>query len=152
MSVLSKIFGKKKEFKAFCDVSKEPVENGFGYLLTTSQVVESKRYWDNIMTDPEMMSYTINHFTKKDPTATQIRNMVFEKYSTIEKPWIVSDTYIKWFDVDKTEARDLAKRWWDSKGGFAPENTGKAEDILPNDKFTEMKTYAVLEAGREALA
>ncbi|MDH5382791.1 MAG: hypothetical protein OEW75_18190, partial [Cyclobacteriaceae bacterium] len=83
MSVLSKIFGKKKEFKAFCDVSKEPVENGFGYLLTTSQVVESKRYWDNIMTDPEMMSYTINHFTKKDPTATQIRNMVFEKYSTI---------------------------------------------------------------------
>ncbi|MEM8569018.1 MAG: hypothetical protein AAGF85_21340, partial [Bacteroidota bacterium] len=95
MSFINNLFGKKKkQFKASCDISKEPVEKGYGYLLTTSQVVSSKKFWDNIMTEPETMSYTVSHFKGNDEMATKMRFMIFEKYSTVEKAWIVSDSYI----------------------------------------------------------
>ena len=152
MSVLERIFGKKKSsFKAFCQVSREPVEKGYGYLLTTAQVVSSKKYWDNIMTEPETMAYTVNHFRNGDKMATQIRNMIFEKYSTIETPWIVSDSYIKWFDVNEEEARAYALNWWEKDGKYTPENTGTAEETLKPDVFQEIRQYAVMEAGKEAV-
>ena len=152
MSVLSKLFGKKKkEFKAQCHVSKEPVEKGFGYLLTTAEVVKSKKYWDNIMTDPEMMSYTINHFTKSDNMATQIRKMAFEKYAEKNEPWIVSDSYIGWFDVDQNKAKEEAKKWWESEGQFEPLNSGKAEDVLSENEFGMAREYAIMEAGKSAV-
>ena len=57
MALLDTIFGKKKkEFRASCPITKEPLEKGFGYLLTTSQVVASKKYWDLIMTEPETLA------------------------------------------------------------------------------------------------
>ena len=38
MSFINNLFGKKKkQFKASCDISKEPVEKGYGYLLTTAE-------------------------------------------------------------------------------------------------------------------
>ncbi|MDH5400418.1 MAG: hypothetical protein OEX02_19850 [Cyclobacteriaceae bacterium] len=150
MSVLEKIFGKKKkEFKAFCNVSREPVEKGYGFLLTTAQVVASRAYWDKVMTEPDTMSYTINHFKNNDAMATQIRNMIFEKYSGIEKPWIISDSCIHWFDVDKNKARQHAESWWASEGDYTPENAGTAGNTLKNDEFDEIRHYAVMEAGRE---
>lgn len=148
MSVIGRIFGKKKQFKAFCDISKEPVEQGYGFLLTTAQVIKSKVYWDNVMTEPETMSYTINHFKNQDATARQIRSMIFEKYSEVDKPWMISDTYIQWFDVDKSKAKAHAKSWWTSEGNYEPEDSGKAIEFLPGDKYDEIKSYAVLEAGR----
>ncbi|MDH5599361.1 MAG: hypothetical protein OEY34_09560, partial [Cyclobacteriaceae bacterium] len=82
MSFISKLFsGKAKEKKVFCKVSNEPLEKGYGYLLTTADIVRSKKYWDAKMTEGETMSYTINHFTKGDKMATQIRKMIFEKFS-----------------------------------------------------------------------
>ena len=51
MAILNSIFGKKKkEFKAACQVTREPLEKGFGYLLTTAQVVSSNRQiWINAL-------------------------------------------------------------------------------------------------------
>ncbi len=153
MSVFTKIFGKKKkEFKAFCEISKEPVEKGYGYLLTTSQVISSHVYWDNIMTEPETMAYTIKHFKENDSTATQIRKMLFDKFSNIDKPWIISDTYINWFNVDKTKARLAADNWWLNEGNFEPEDSGKAGDFLASQQLQELMRYAVLEAGRDKVA
>ena len=146
MAVFNNLFGKKKkEFKAFCAVSKEPLEKGYGYLLTTPQVIASKKYWDNIMTEPETMSYTINHFTKQDNTATQIRSMIFEKYSGVDKPWMVSDTCINWFDVNREDAKSHAQKWWESEGAFSPDKNGSMSD----DQFNQIKQYAIMEAGRE---
>ena len=86
MSLINSLFGKKKkEFKASCQITKEPLEKGYGYLLTTAQIVTSQKYWDMVMTEPETMSYTISHF-KNQPGGTQMRNMIFEKYATIGKP------------------------------------------------------------------
>lgn len=153
MSFINKLFGKKKpEFKASCDLSKEPIEKGFGYLLTTSQVVSSKKFWDNIMTEPETMSYTISHFKNQDQTATQMRFMIFEKHSTVDRPWMVSDSYIHLFEVDKSKAKNEANLWWEQEGQYLPETAGNAKDTMAEGEFEKVKKYAVMEAGRERVA
>lgn len=149
MAILESIFGKKKkEFRASCLITKEPIEKGFGYLLTTSQVVKSKKYWDLVMTEPETLSYTVSHF-KNQSTGTQMRSMIFDKYASIEKPWIVSDSVISYFDVDKGAAKDNAKKWWETEGHFQPTDTGSAGKTLDPKTFQDLRNYAVLEAGRE---
>lgn len=146
MALLDTLFGKKKkEFRATCPITKEPLEKGFGYLLTTAQVVASKKYWDLVMTEPETMSYTVSHF-RNQPSGTQMRSMIFEKYASITKPWIVSDSVIGYFDVDKQAARENARKWWAQEGNFAPED---ATVVLDASALQTWKNYAVLEAGRE---
>jgi len=145
---LMDLFGKKKkEFKAACQITKEPLEKGFGYLLTTSQIVTSKKYWDMVMTEPETMSYTISHFNNQS-IGTQMRNMIFEKYATVAKPWIVSDSIINYFEVDKASAKDNAKKWWESEGNFIPNQSGPAVETLESESYKSVRDYAVLEAGR----
>ncbi len=145
------LFGKrKKEFRAMCQITKEPLEKGFGYLLTTSQIVSSKRYWDLVMTEPETMSYTVSHF-KNQTTGTQMRSMIFEKYASIDKPWIISDSVINYFEVDKNTAKENAKKWWKLEGNYQPSNTGAAGNTLDQLTFQTWKNYAILEAGRERL-
>ena len=149
MALLGSLFGKKKkELKAQCAITKEPIERGYGYLLTTAQVVGSKKYWDMIMTEPETMSYTISHF-KAQASGTQMRSMIFDKYATASKPWLVSDSIIGYFEVDKAAARAEVKKWWESEGTYVPANTGTASDQMSADAFNTIKEYAIQEAGRE---
>jgi hypothetical protein len=58
MAFLDKLLGKKKKpvLKAKCPITKESIDEGFGFMLTTAQVVTSKKYWDMVMTEPETMS------------------------------------------------------------------------------------------------
>ena len=152
MAFLDTLFGKKKkDIKATCPITKEPIEKGFGYLLTTAQVVCSKKYWDMIMTEPETLSYTQQHF-KNNGSGTQMRSLIFEKYATIERPWIISDSIISYFDVDRQSAREKAKKWWESEGNYTPENVGSASEKLDHKAFTDWKNYAIQEAGRERIA
>lgn len=149
MALLNTLFGKKKkEFRASCPITKEPLEKGFGYLLTTAQVVVSKKYWDLVMTEPETMSYTVSHF-RNQSSGTQMRSMIFDKYASVAKPWIVSDSVINYFDVDRNTARENARKWWDLEGNFAPTNVGPADHMLDQATYQNWKNYAVLEAGRD---
>ncbi|MFZ5971956.1 MAG: hypothetical protein ACOYXA_10225 [Bacteroidota bacterium] len=149
MALLDTLFGKKKkELKASCNITKEPIEKGFGYLLTTAQIVTSKKYWDMIMTEPETMSYTVSHFNNQ-ASGTQMRSMIFEKYASIAKPWMVSDSVISYFDVDRSKAKENAKKWWETEGSFAPAETGSASDQLDENTYKTWKEYAILEAGRD---
>src|SRR6478752_2725565 len=135
MALLDTLFGKKKkELKAACTITKEPIEKGFGYLLTTAEIISSKKYWDLVMTEPETMSYTVSHF-KNQSSGTQMRSMIFEKYATVAKPWIVSDSVINYFEVDKSEAREGARKWWESEGSYTPDKTGPATDHLDSPTF-----------------
>lgn len=150
MAFLDKLLGKKKKtvLKAKCPITKESIDEGFGFMLTTAQVVSSKKYWDMVMTEPETMSYTVSHF-KNQPSGTQMRNMIFEKYSSVDKPWMISDSCINLFEeVDRTSAREYAKKWWQNEGAFEIENSGPAASSLDPDTFQSLKDYAVLEAGR----
>lgn len=149
MALLDSLFGKKKkELKASCNITKEPIERGYGYMLTTAQIVTSKKYWDMIMTEPETLSYTVSHF-KNQASGTQMRSMIFEKYATVAKAWLVSDSIINYFDVDKNQAKENAKKWWESEGNYSIEGTGPASDKLDADTYKNWKDYAILEAGRE---
>jgi hypothetical protein len=150
MAIFDTLFGKKKkELKASCNITKEPIERGFGYMLTTAQVITSKKYWDMIMTEPETLSYTVNHF-KNQASGTQMRSMIFEKYATIAKPWMISDSIIGFFDgIDKKAAKDNAKKWWESEGTFRPDGAGSASDKLDEATYKTWKDYAILEAGRD---
>jgi hypothetical protein len=149
MAIFDTLFGKKKkELKASCKITKEPIEKGFGYMLTTAQIVTSKKYWDMIMTEPETLSYTVNHF-KNQASGTQMRSMIFEKYATVAKPWLISDSIINFFDVDKKAAKENAKKWWESEGTFSPEEAGSASDKLDETTYKTWKDYAILEAGRD---
>ncbi len=152
MALFDSLFGKKKkEFKAQCQITKEPIERGYGYLLTTAQIVASEKYWDMIMTEPETMSYTLSHF-KNQSSGTHMRSMIFEKYATVEKAWIISDSIINYFEVDKSEARENAKKWWEAEGNFTPTDIGPAAKVLDGSIFTKFKEYAILEAGRQRVA
>lgn len=148
MALFDSIFGKKKkELKASCTITKEPIEKGFGYLLTTAQIISSRKYWDMVMTEPETMSYTLSHF-KNQSNGTQMRSLIFDKYAAIEKPWIISDSVIGYFEVDKKMAKENAQKWWANEGNFTPEETGPALENLDLDTYKDLKEYAVLEAGR----
>lgn len=149
MALLDSLFSKKKKaFRASCRITKEPLEKGYGYLLTTSQIVSSKKYWDLVMTEPETLSYTVSHF-KNQTSGTQMRSMIFEKYASIDKPWIISDSVINYFEVDKGTAKENAKKWWELEGNYMPSNTGSAGSTLDPQTFQTWKNYAILEAGRE---
>jgi len=152
MAFLEKLLGKKKpEIKARCPITKEQIESGFGYLLTTAQVVTSKKYWDMVMTEPETLSYSVSHFQNQE-SGTRMRSLIFEKYSNIEKPWMISDSCINLFEnIDRKSAREWAKKWWDSLGSFIPENNGPAMQALDESQFKQVKDYAVLEAGRSRI-
>lgn len=148
MTFIDKILGKKKkELKARCPITKESIEEGYGYMLTTSQVIASKKYWDMVMTEPETMSYTVSHF-KNQESGTQMRNLIFEKHSSVDKAWMVSDSCINLFEVDKANARAYAKKWWESNGSFSPVEAGTALEKLDATSYKTLKDYAVLEAGR----
>jgi hypothetical protein len=152
MTFIDKILGKSKKpaLKAKCPITKESIDEGFGYMLTTSQVVASKKYWDMVMTEPETLSYTVSHFKNQD-SGTQMRNLIFEKYSSIDKAWMISDSCINLFDVDKSNARENAKKWWETQGDFSPQGTGKAVEKLDPSRYEELKNYAVLEAGKSRI-
>lgn len=149
MTFIDKLMGKpkKKELKARCPITKETIESGFGYMLTTSQIVSSKKYWDMVMTEPETMSYTVSHF-KNQESGTHMRNLIFEKYSSIDKAWMVSDSCINLFEIDKANARAHAKKWWETEGNFSPNDSGTAIEKLDPSNYKTFKDYAVLEAGR----
>lgn len=139
---------KKKEFRANCELSKEPLEKGRGYVITTAQLISSRKFWDHKMTEPETMSYTLTHFKNADPTSKNMRQMIFKKFSQNDKPWIISESYGHLFDINHSEAQALAQQWWEREGDFIPEGGDSSLTQLKPDEYSEIETYAVMEAGK----
>ncbi|NJN41089.1 MAG: hypothetical protein HC811_01405 [Flammeovirgaceae bacterium] len=100
------------------------------------------------MSEPDTLSYTISHF-KSQASGTQMRSLIFDKYASIENPWIVSDSVIDYFDIDKETSKKNALEWWSHEGEFQPTNTGPAKVKMETGEFTKWKNYAVLEAARD---
>jgi hypothetical protein len=145
-------FGKKKKKPVkSCDLEGSLLEFGEGYLLTSAQIIKSKRFWDNKMVEPETLAYSKAHFEKKDEMGTKMRTMIFQKYATKEQPWLVGDGQVNQFEVDKDEARAHAKQWWESDFTYTPPTTGPAHKILDSNEFEEWKEYAIMKAGEEQL-
>ena len=144
---LLNLFKKKKQKPVQCALTGTMIQSGEGSLVTTSEVVVSKKFWESIMTEPDSMSYTINHFTKKDKQATMMRNAIFEKYADREGPWVVSEDCIQTYGiVTALNGADILK-WWETEGGYKPEGSGKAKQVLSPEKYEEVRHFAVMAAG-----
>lgn len=142
-------FTKKKKKKASkCDLTGTILQYGEGRLVTTSQVIKSKKFWESIMTEPEAMAYTINHFKHNDKSATQMRGIIFEKYAERDKPWIVSDDCLQTYDIHADNSKEYAIQWWESEGSFAPPTSGNAKVVLSENDYKDIMHYAIMEAGK----
>lgn len=145
-------FGKKKKKPArSCDLEGSLLEFGEGYLLTSAQIIRSKRFWDNKMIEPETLAYSKAHFQRNDEMGTKMRTMIFQKYSSQEKPWLVGDGQVNQFEVDKEQAREFARQWWESEFKFMPPTTGSADKNMEADEYQKWREYAIMKAGEEQL-
>ena len=150
-SIFKKNRKKKKASK--CAITGTFLQYGEGRLLTTSQVVSSRRFWESIMTEPETMAYTINHFKKQDKSATQMRSIIFEKYAQIDDSWIVAEDVLTTYGIEGTdESESYARQWWESDGAFVPPNNGSASHQLSPEAYKDIRQYAILKAGESRVA
>ena len=147
MGILN-LFKSKKKRTAICALTKTPLQEGEGRLVTTSEVIVSKKFWESIMTEPEAMAYTINYFKNNDSNAVMMRNAIFSKYADRSEPWIVSEDCLQTYGIVTSLNGAEVKDWWSSQGEYRPENSGKAIDVLPEQLFNKAKEYAITEAGR----
>jgi len=147
MGILN-IFKSKKKRKAVCALTNTSLQDGEGRLVTTAEVIVSKKFWESIMTEPEAMAYTINYFKNNDGTASMMRQAIFNKYADRSEPWIVSEDCLQTYGIvtalNGTEIND----WWQSQGTYRPEKSGKAIDVLSQEAYKEAREYALTEAGR----
>lgn len=146
MGILT-LFKKKKKKSAQCALTGTMLQDGEGCLVTTSEVVVSKKFWESIMTDPDAMAYTINHFTKQDKQATMMRNAIFEKYADREDAWVVSEDCLQTYGINTRLNGSDIKQWWASEGKFMPEGVGSAKTVLAPETYQEIRQYAVMSAG-----
>ncbi len=147
-----KLFSKKKKFKASCDLSGSPLEKESTYLISTAQIISSKKFWDNKMTEPDTMTYTEAYFKKADQNAKNIRGMIFNKYAAKDKVWVISDAHLNLFEIDETESKRLADSWWESEGVDTPTELQTSISDLSEDSFASLKAYAIEEAGRKMVS
>ena len=149
---LLNIFKSKKKRTALCALTNTPLEEGEGRLVTTAEVIVSKKFWESIMTEPEAMAYTINHFKNNDKSATQMRGIIFEKYAEREDPWIVSEDCLMTYGIEAKNSKEYADQWWQSEGLFKPPLNGMAKKVLPEEAYDKIKHYAIWEAGESRVA
>ncbi|RLD25034.1 MAG: hypothetical protein DRI71_00815 [Bacteroidetes bacterium] len=147
MGILN-LFKSKKKRTALCALTNTPLQEGEGRLVTTAEVIVSKKFWESIMTEPEAMAYTINYFKNNDVNAVMMRNAIFSKYADRAEPWIVSEDCLQTYGIVTSLNGAEVKDWWTSQGEYRPENSGKAIDVLPEQAYKEAKEYAITEAGR----
>ena len=143
---------KKKKKASKCALTGTMLYYGEGRLLTTDQVVSSKKFWESIMTEPEAMAYTINHFKNNDKSALQMRGIIFEKYAERQEPWIVSEDCLRTYGIEAENSREYATQWWESEGAFRPPSNGDAKTVLSNDSYEAIKHYAIWKAGESRVA
>ena len=153
MSAFTKLFGKKKKgFKAYCALSRQLLDKNSAYVVSTAEIISSKKFWDTKMTEPDTMTYTEAYFKTGDATATNIRGMIFNKYSAEDKAWLISDSQIHLFDIDHDEAKSLGDQWWESEGNVVPDAKSRSLHTLGEARIHELKEYAIMEAGRKHVA
>ena len=147
MGILN-IFKAKKKRTAKCALTGTILQEGEGRVVTTSEVIVSKKFWESIMTEPEAMSYTINYFKNNDSNAIMMRNAIFNKYADRSEPWIVSEDCLQTYGIETSLNGNEVNEWWNGNGEYKPMNSGKAVEVLSAEEFEQAKKFAIGEAGR----
>jgi hypothetical protein len=138
---------KKKKKTVKCQLTNTILSDGEGCLVTTSEVIQSRKFWESKMTEPETMAYTINYFKNKDKTSLLIRNAIFEKYAEKEKVWVISEDCIQTYDINTSLNGVHIKEWWNTGGNIEIKDSGKAIDVLSTKDYNKARKFATEIAG-----
>lgn len=119
-----------------CDVCSDTVATSKGYLLTTSQVVKSPKYWRYYYKQHkgELKAFGIQSY-EQFCLDTEVGAACREAIVAQSTPWLICSNCIGKFSIKESKARDYARRWWESGQKFQPKGTGPAS--LSNVVTTE---------------
>lgn len=131
-----------------CDCCGGFFENKSCYTLSTSQIVVSKEYWDDVFTREDFLPITSRHFIQKDYIATTQRANIVGGIMSQPDPWLICEKCIRLFDVDKYVAKEYTYKMLNNPS-FIPPNTGTAIEVLNYDDFSDSFDYASLYAGHK---
>jgi hypothetical protein len=136
-TLIEKVSDKNRENGAviaetcICDVCESPVSWPEGYLVTTTDVVKSYKYWQFFYNTRKngLRSLGIESYDDfvKDPLnggKTTSKKIIIGQ----EKPWLVCRACRIMFNVDAEKARNYAKEWWNSDRAFRLPGTGPAPE------------------------
>ncbi len=112
--------------EAKCDICNAAMNEPEGYLLTTTQVVRSPRFWLDYyrrhqakLAAMDISSY--DAFLNSPACAT-----LTERIAQDATPWLVCKQCVHLFEVDQQQAWVYARHWWESGGTFTPPGIGPA--------------------------
>ncbi|RLC92159.1 MAG: hypothetical protein DRI77_13185, partial [Chloroflexi bacterium] len=112
--------------EAKCDICNAAIPEPEGYLLTTTQVVRSPRFWLDYyrrhqakLTAMGIPSY--DAFLDSSECATMT-----EKIAQDATPWLVCKQCVHLFEVDQQQAWVYVRHWWESGRAFTPPGIGPA--------------------------
>lgn len=128
-----------------CDCCGKAASNETNYCITTSQLIKSNKYWDFVMTKPNMVEISRLHFSG-DANATRDRGEVIIGIVQSTTNWCICENCIDYFEVDKALARKYAIK----KGNdptFTPPNSGDPRSILSFVELDFAVRYAIRSAG-----
>lgn len=128
-----------------CDCCGKATSTSSNYCLTSSQVVTSHKYWDFVMTKPDIFEISRRHFLG-DANATRARGSIIIPLFNSSTNWCICKDCIHFFDVNV----DLARKYAIMKEKdptFCPPNSGLPRSILDDQEFIESVSYATSQAG-----
>lgn len=121
--------------EAKCDICNAAINEPDGYLLTTTQVVRSPRFWldyyrrhQEELAAMDIPSY--DTFLNSSACTTMT-----ERVARDATPWLVCKQCTHLFEVDQQQAWIYVQHWWESGRAFTPPGTGPA--LLSEVKLEE---------------
>ena len=129
--------------EAKCDICNAAISEPEGYLLTTTQVVRSPRFWLDYyrrhqakLATMDISSY--DTFLNSSECAT-----LTERIAQDGTPWLVCRQCVHLFEVDQQQAWVYVRHWWESGRTFTPPGIGPAP--LSEVRLEEEPTIAAEE-------
>jgi hypothetical protein len=110
-----------------CDICGAALSSPSGYLLVTREVVGEPRYWQHYYRQHEgefavLGARSFDAFKGN----RRLRTKCAEGLAGQSTPWMVCESCIGMFNVDRQATRRYAEEWWKSGGTFAPPGVGPA--------------------------
>lgn len=110
-----------------CDICSAVILAPEGYLLVTREVVGEPTYWQHFYRQHEAEFGLMGVRSYEGfRSHSGLRALYSKNFAMQSTPWLVCETCIGMFPVDRPAAHRYAEQWWESGGAFAPPGTGAA--------------------------
>lgn len=108
-----------------CDICQSAIPKSSGFLLTTRQVVSAHSFWLDYYErhSSEFKEMNVNSYHEFTKNAS-LRGTSVWLMCGQQNPWLICETCIDIFDVNKSKAKEHALSWWRSGKSLSPEDSG----------------------------